>query len=51
MNCARLDQLIESEAPIGLRPDGPERNFTIWRRVTNEHVVEREVMTDGILQL
>lgn len=47
---AHLVHLIECEAPVGLRPDRPERNFTIWWRLTKEHVVQREVMADGILQ-
>lgn len=50
-SCTHLVHLIQSEASIGLRPDSPERNFTIWWRLTNEHVVQREVMADGILQL
>lgn len=30
VSCAHLVHLIKSEASVGLRPDSPERNFTIW---------------------
>ena len=48
-SCAHPVDLVQSETSIRLGPDGPERNLTVRRRVTNEHVVQREVMTDGIL--
>lgn len=47
---ADLVQLIKSEAAVDLGPNGPERELPIGRCLTDEHVVQGEVVAYGILR-